>query len=1040
MNKRRILSLLLCMATLCALLVPASSAADDDKKDDGIVLNKTATANSDGSYTIKLEAYATGTKIISEETKDVPTDIILVLDQSGSMAEDIGSVSFKKYTNKSNSTLYNYRHNNGGSANLWHQLKDGSHVSVSVKREEVLDYTSNTNNTNQTYYDSDNRNDLWALVDGEYQKVTVEREYKSGYFRYTYTVNDYTIANGKGKNNKPEFTSANINTIYIARKAYKYTYSYTDSSNNEIIIETAKGENSRPTTVFYQRTESASGGGSKLNALKSAVTNFVSEVQKKSLGIDGRYGTSDDIEHRVAIVGFASTGDGFTNTELLSTNSVVNYQNASQSAYKSALVAACGTNGQTNSRLTTAINRLDASGDTYLEYGMDMANQIFKNNEIPESDTSGRQRVIVVFTDGYPAPAGTDDFKYSMANNAISQANIAKNTYKATVYTVGVFNAADPTADIVTNFQRDDGWSEDWWGEESNNLTQQQEAVAANRYMHYVSSNYPDAADLNNGGSINPNANPFGGGASYYLSASDAGSLNNIFQQISKQIETGTANTKLDANAVVKDIVAPQFQLPTGTSGSDIRLETFACTGITGNTYEWASQSSGPAGATAQVDGSQISVKGFDFAENFVSSIVENGEVTGYRGSKLVITFTVDPKPGFLGGNNVYTNAGAGIYENDQAQAPLKEFNKPTVNVEIPEVKVSAEDKNVYLLSKVKKDELEKGLTVKYGGENNDQFTIDLSKATDEKEPYGLAPELTAYVNIEVTVKDKDGKEITGNLTGLEEDTEYQVIVTVKPKQSASDTSDGTPAAETPSEAAKANINVFLPTLNYKDSEVYYGATAPETFTGNLVSKVWKHETTRSTDVGVKMTGDEPTMDITYSYSTGITLGGMVNTKTDVPVGVSDVKINGESVKEKVSFEHTACNPACSWTTPTTPGNPAFLIHVKTCQLKITKTGGAPNESYVFNVYKEGSSDVYTQVSVYGNNSETIYELPVGTYTVKEDQGWSWRWTPSYSPESATLDSKTPIGEITCTNSANSNNKWLNGFSAIVQNIFGVKH
>ena len=46
---------------------------------------------------------------------------------------------------------------------------------------------------------------------------------------------------------------------------------------------------------------------------------------------------------------------------------------------------------------------------------------------------------------------------------------------------------------------------------------------------------------------------------SYYLSASNSAALNDIFEQISSQIETGGASVKLDSSTVVKDIVSDYF-------------------------------------------------------------------------------------------------------------------------------------------------------------------------------------------------------------------------------------------------------------------------------------------------------------------------------------------------------------------------------------------------------------------------------------------------------------------------------------------------
>ena len=72
-------------APLAAPRAAANFAANDTATDNGMKISKTATRNDDGSYTIMLEAYATGSKVITEQKTDIPTDIILVLDQSGSM-------------------------------------------------------------------------------------------------------------------------------------------------------------------------------------------------------------------------------------------------------------------------------------------------------------------------------------------------------------------------------------------------------------------------------------------------------------------------------------------------------------------------------------------------------------------------------------------------------------------------------------------------------------------------------------------------------------------------------------------------------------------------------------------------------------------------------------------------------------------------------------------------------------------------------------------------------------------------------------------
>lgn len=77
----------------------ASSLADaGETQDDGLELTKTVTPKADGGYTVHLEAYTTGTVTTSTTTK--PCDIVLVLDQSGSMKDDFSG----KETNEETDT------------------------------------------------------------------------------------------------------------------------------------------------------------------------------------------------------------------------------------------------------------------------------------------------------------------------------------------------------------------------------------------------------------------------------------------------------------------------------------------------------------------------------------------------------------------------------------------------------------------------------------------------------------------------------------------------------------------------------------------------------------------------------------------------------------------------------------------------------------------------------------------------------------------------------------------------------------------------
>ena len=995
MKKTKILSLLLCLSLFCALIVPGTRAYADNAPDSGMKISKTATANNDGSYTITLEAFATGSKVITEQKTDIPTDIVLVIDQSGSMKDPIGGYTYTAYRkgsgwnsrNYHNEEYYPLRHN-GGSENLWHKLNNNEYIAVSVEQKMV--YTAISGWSNRKYYD--NQNSLYCLVSGEYKSVTVKREgHLFSADEYWYTVDGQQILYTTGDDSIPNF--GQYAPLYQSVKKYIYSYTLNGATT---VIEESFGDGSSPDTQFYRRDYSSSAGDTRLNALKNAATTFANAVATKAAGEDGDINApADNVNHRIAVVGFASgqryngTNYNYNNTEVFVGSNQYRYGTAAQGQYGNAFQNMNTSTGVGN--VSASIEALSADGGTLTNLGLEMGNGIFGANPIAEGEK--RNRVVIVFSDGVPGWSGYDS---DTANSAITQAGTAKNTYGATVYTIGIFPGADATSA----------------GNQNGNETEK-----ANWFMQRVSSNtqYPQSP-------------------SYYLSAADAGTLNSIFQQISNQIETGGAETTLGSETVVKDIISPYFTLPAGTTASGIRIDTYACTGKDGNTYTWSGTSGGPGGATATVDGDQVSVTGFDFSENWCGTETDAQGNSTVRGNKLVISFEVSPKSGFLGGNEVITNASAGIYENGSAQTPVMTFEQPKVNVPIQDVTVTATDKNVYLKGEVTADQLKDGSEISVG-----DVKLDLSKATDTDKPYGLDPWQTEYVDITVTVKDKDGNVISDKLENLTEDMTYTVEVTVAPKTVGTSTpANGDAAtAKTGANDPAANIYVFKPELTFKDSSAYYGESVPTNndYSSNKVGlETWKHGDTASTDAGVTMLGTKPTLDISYTPDESKLESGKY-TKQDVPVAAT-VKIGTENVNEHTTFVHQDCTTACGWETPATPGAPAFLIHIQTCTLNITKQGGAADESYVFDVFKDGVK--YSEVTVWGNGTETLVELPIGTYTISENTGWSWRYSAN-NGGSAALTAQNPTGSIACTNTKN-NNQWLNGFSEVVRNIFGTNH
>lgn len=987
MKQTKLISLLLVICLVAALLVPGTVAmeakAADGEENDGLVLNKTAVANDDGTYTITLEAYATGESTTISTSKDKPTDIILVLDQSGSMADPMSVYSFREYSNISNGDLYARRHNEG-SGNLYYQLEDGSYAAVSVTYEDkAFTYTEITNGKNNStrngatnYYS--NRDNLYAKVNGEYLNVTLTRD-KEWYewdYTYTYTLpNGTEIASSEGDRTSPTFSGIDGNSLYLSsvdKSRTEYTYSYVvDGVVQE--IEISVGENTIPKNTFYERYTSES--VSRLAALKSAVTAFANSVYAKAAGSDQMLGTEDDVDHRVAVVGFASRYDSsnaWRNTELFIGSNQYNYNRNASQYYNSALQDMSTVGGYNN--VLASVGALAANGATYPNYGLDMALGILQQSSTDED----RNKVVILFTDGVPGRSGYED---GIAQATISVSQQLK-ALGAAVYSVGIFNGAD-----ATNTGDQDGT----------------EIQKANWFMQNVSSN---------GGT--PQS------PSYYLSAADAGTLSSIFQQIAGSIESGGTTVTLDENSVIRDVISPYFKLPDDATPDDISLSLLPCTGVNQSGELTWGGSEQAVGVTPTIDGKNISVTGFDFSENWCGPRTVNGE-TNYSGKKLVISFKVEAEPLFLGGNDVPTNDSAGIYADSSAGEPVKVFPEPTVNVPIKEITVTAEDKNVYLLGDVTNAQLMQNATVTAGTEEN-KITINLDPSAYN---YGLQSWQNEFVKIETSLTDETGAALTGGFTDLKEDTSYNLTVTVSPKTEGTD-SNGTPA-EAETGVGTAKVNVFKPEITWKDSEKNINEI-PDYFAENFAGIVWKHGEIDSTDASVTMIGADPELSYTYTPEASAL------TK-ETPVKVT-VKIGEKDVSGSTTFVHQPCDvEGCKW--DEYKENCHFIVHVKSFDLTIKKVvqdaNLDPNQTFVFTV--TGPNSFSMEVVIKGNGSTTITNLPAGDYTVTEDTGWSWRYSPSNSSQTVTADSISDGKANVEFVNTRDDDHWLDG-NAYSENVF----
>ena len=918
----------------------------------GLVLDKTVTDNGNGTYTVNLEAYTTGTVTVQQTTK--PMDIVLVLDQSGSMAYCIGCGREITSNNQTHNT-YSY--------SATYQVRDSETY-----------YIKNGDSYSQVYHCNGSR--LSGCDAGWYTQ-------------------SHGFPNGHGGTKVEYKTSDNDDGIQF----------------------------------YTRRTSGSEECESRLEALKQAVQSFVDEVYKKAAGADGVNGTTDDIAHRIAIVGFASESGYGDNTELLSISGNnsgtvgIRYNSITTANYTNVLQNLAVSGSKT--MLDNAINALAASGATEADLGMLMAENIFKNNTV---DLAQRDRVTIMFTDGTPTTETT--YSSNVANNAIKTSYSLKNTYGSTVYTVGVFDGADasspgtlPTGSSGSNRE--------------------------NRYMHLVSSNYLSATDTDNTGSLNPKVT---GDNGYYLSASDSTALNDIFQAMSSQI--GSTSMDLGMQTVVKDIVTPQFDLPQDVNS--VTVKQVDCTSYNEDTggATWGSEIVLSSEETVQFDTStnSVNVTGFDFKHNYVA---ENGRNEDdetkegtFHGRKLVITFVITPDPDFLGGDNVETNGTeSGVY--DKNGTCVGKFVNPKVNVPLKKIETVAQDKHIYYgnttdLAGILNLHVKDSTSGKYlqdiaNGINNAYvdlvYTVTLN---DQTVVTYTIPAGTTWNN--GTWKKADGTEIDMSKVIIDTDTPYGIVCTMTSKNNPSN-----------HETAKnsATIYVYRPELTFKDATKTPLEDKVAYNTDNYIpeSTVWKHGNTLSSDE--TMEGNAPELTLTYYPAANcVNDSGQVVTYDDFYVDVK-VAIGSKDITEAVTFVHKACDPACFFNAK----NGKFMIHVVKVMTSLTiqKAGYSeyenvdPNQTFLFRVEGEGVDLI---VTVHGKNPTTINGLKVGSqYKVTELTDWSWRYKFSKwafdsdadagangIENAAAVTLGTDGNEITFTNER-SNPYWLDGDSWC-KNIF----
>ena len=242
----------------------------------------------------------------------------------------------------------------------------------------------------------------------------------------------------------------------------------------------------------------------RIAALQNAVNGLLDTVADKNKNL------ADGKQIQVAIVKYAGNEtDQIGNTGYTSGGHSYNYTQIMEP------LGVCTTD--TVGDFKNTVNSIRPAGATRADYGM------HKAQEALGSARAGAKKVVIFFTDG--KPTSFSDFSANVANDAVTIAKTLKGG-GTEIYTVGIFDGAapndDPTSPRTSN---------------------------TNRFMHAVSSNYPNATSDNNVGGRAKDPNDSSKNAEYYKAATNSAELNTVFQDIiTSSTKSLAAPTHIEGN------------------------------------------------------------------------------------------------------------------------------------------------------------------------------------------------------------------------------------------------------------------------------------------------------------------------------------------------------------------------------------------------------------------------------------------------------------------------------------------------------------
>lgn len=237
-------------------------------------------------------------------------------------------------------------------------------------------------------------------------------------------------------------------------------------------------------------------GGKRIDALKNAANAFIDEIATQNASI-----SDASKQHQVSIVKFAGEkSNKVGNDTYREGRYTYNYSQVMKN------MTACSET--TKSSFKDTINAIKPAGATNAAAGMELA-------QGQTSKRSDAKKIVIFFTDG--TPTTQSEFSNGVASDAIAAAKTMKDA-GASVYTIGIFDGANPSADVNTTTNE-------------------------NKFMQAASSNYPAAAYTYTqywwGSEWKWSFGNRAEGSNFYKSASSASELSKIFEDISKEIVKG---------------------------------------------------------------------------------------------------------------------------------------------------------------------------------------------------------------------------------------------------------------------------------------------------------------------------------------------------------------------------------------------------------------------------------------------------------------------------------------------------------------------